>query len=132
MAKKIGRFFLENLPGMITAAALSALVRIVCGYNFFVLLAGFLAGYFLVGWIVEFLITYFGRRSIRRYAGDDRVVPDTEKGLRYAAAQRIEIITDLGGLEKNMDGSAEDGNSADMSPSDGGLAEPEDGRQAGE
>ena len=108
MAKKIGRFILENIPGIITAAALAVLVRLVCGFNFFVLLASFLAGYFLVGWIVEFFIMYIDRKSVKRFRGDDRVIPDTETGLRYAAAQRVEIVTDLSGLEAKQEENTKD------------------------
>ncbi|MBP1587880.1 MAG: hypothetical protein ILO53_05705 [Clostridia bacterium] len=110
MAKKIGKFFLDNLPGIITAVALSVLVRIVCGYNIILLLACFLAGYFLVGWLVEYLIMVIGKSSIKRTPGDDRVIPDTEKGLQYAAAQRIDIVTDFAEFEaKNEDGEPEEG-----------------------
>ena len=97
--KKFGKFLLENIAGIAAAVAFAVVVWAFTKFNIYVLIGGFVAAYFIIGWIVEFLIMTFAKAVVKKAPEEETVKPDLRSGLKYAAARRVDIVTDFEGLE---------------------------------
>ena len=101
--KKFGKFLLENIAGVAAAVAFAVVVWAFTKFNIFILIGGFVAGYFVIGWIVEFLMMTFAKAVVKKAPEEETVKPDLRSGLKYAAARRVDIVTDFEGIEGGDD-----------------------------
>ncbi len=102
--KKFGKFLLENIAGVAAAVAFAVVVWAFTKFNIYILIGGFVAGYFVIGWIVEFLMMTFAKAVVKKAPEEETVKPDLRSGLKYAAARRVDIVTDFEGLEDGGNG----------------------------
>lgn len=103
---KISGILLSNLPGIITAAVLSAGVSIVCRYNFFVMFLAFLVFYFIVGIAAEFFIVILHIEKNKYERGHNGV----KKAAKGASAEKRKLAsyeTRAGSLKKENDAGSE-------------------------
>ncbi len=101
--KKFGKFLLENIAGVAAAVAFAVVVWAFTKFNIYILIGGFVAGYFVIGWIVEFLMMTFAKAVVKKAPEEETVKPDLRSGLKYAAARRVDIVTDFEGIEGGDD-----------------------------
>ena len=102
--KKIGKFLLENIAGVAAAVAFAVVVWAFTKFNIYILIGGFVVAYFVIGWLVEFLMMTFSKAVVKKAPEEETVKPDLRSGLKYAAARRVDIVTDFEGLEDGGNG----------------------------
>ncbi|MBP5664667.1 MAG: hypothetical protein J6X87_00130 [Clostridia bacterium] len=102
--KKIGKFLLENIAGVAAAVAFAVVVWAFTKFNIYILIGGFVFAYFVIGWLVEFLMMTFSKAVVKKAPEEETVKPDLRSGLKYAAARRVDIVTDFEGLEDGGNG----------------------------
>lgn len=98
--KKVWDFVKSNIAGVLTAIALSVIVWLFTGMNVWLLLLGFVAGYFIVGIFVEYIILFFRDGSTRKPKNRRTVKPDKRAAIELASAGEVDFITDADLIQK--------------------------------
>ena len=92
--KTLLNFIKTNIVGVLAGIALAVVVWLFTGYNVWLLMLGFVAGYFIVGIIVEYIILFFSDGMVRKPAKKVKIKPDKMTALKMASAGEIDFVTD--------------------------------------
>ena len=92
--KRVFKFIRENILGVLTGVALAFIVWKFTGFNLWILLAGFIAGYYALGIGIEFLVLYFDDCLTRKPPKNKKIRPDKKAAIELAMADKVRFVTD--------------------------------------
>ncbi len=126
------KFVKSNFIGVMTGIALAILVWIFTDFNIWLLLLGFVGGYFVVGIIVEFITLYFAD-GITRTPKNAKVRPDKRAAVELASSDEIDFMTedDLYEPDDGRDQYDQDDEDAPQESGDGSTDAGEDRKAEG-
>ncbi len=106
--KKVLTFVGQNIVGVLAGALLAFVVWKFTGFNIWLLLVGFIGGYYVVGIPVELLVLYLEDGAVRKIPPKKKVRPDDEAGYDLASSDDLDFITEKDDLYSPSDGEKKD------------------------
>ncbi len=87
-------FIKTNIVGVLTGVVLAIVVWLFTGFNLWILMAGFVAGYFIVGVTVEYIILFFSDGMVRKPEKKVKIKPDKMTALKMVSEGEIDFVTE--------------------------------------
>lgn len=99
MGKKIFKFFKKHILGVLTGIVLAVIVWYLTGYSLPLMLLIFVAGYFVIGILVEFVVMFFKDANVKPVKRQVKVRPDRKTAIRIVSGGDVDYMTDDDSIE---------------------------------